>query len=205
MKSKNLKAEEKILYYAKQEFMQKGFDDASMRTIAEKAGFTTGMLYSRFADKNELFSELVKEGADKLYSYFTGAQEEFASFCPEKQAKEMHEYTHEKMLEMIDVIYDYFDAFRLIVCKSAGSGYERYIDTLIEIETRSTVRFIDVLQKSGAKVRTVRQDLNHILASAMFNGIFEIVAHEFTKEDALGYVRELCAFFDAGWDRLLGM
>ena len=87
MKSKNLKAEEKILYYAKQEFMQKGFDDASMRTIAEKAGFTTGMLYSRFADKNELFSALVKEGADKLYSYFTGAQEEFASFCPEKQAK----------------------------------------------------------------------------------------------------------------------
>lgn len=38
MKSKNLKAEEKILYYAKQEFMQKGFDDASMRTIAEKRG-----------------------------------------------------------------------------------------------------------------------------------------------------------------------
>ena len=164
-----------------QEVMQEGLDGASMRTMAEKAGLTTGRLYSRFADKNELFSALVKEGADKLYSYFTGAQEECASFCPENHAKEMHEYTHEKMLEMIDVIYDYFDAFRLIVCKSAGSGYERYIDTLIEIETRSTVRFIDVLQKSETKVRTVRQDLNHILASAMVKGIFEIVAHEFTK------------------------
>ena len=85
MKFKDEEAVGQILECAKEEFMQKGFADASMRTIAEKAGFTTGMLYSRFADKNELFSALVKEGADKLYSYFSDVQEEFAEFPATQQ------------------------------------------------------------------------------------------------------------------------
>lgn len=205
MKFKDEEAVGQILECAKEEFMQKGFADASMRTIAEKAGFTTGMLYSRFADKNELFSALVKEGADKLYSYFSDVQEEFAEFPAEQQKGEMHSYTSGKMRVMMDIIYDYFDSFKLIVCHSAGSSYERYIDRMIEYETDSTERFMRVLQKNGTSVKTVRRDINHMLASALFNGIFEVVAHDFPKEDALEYVDAVCEFFFAGWQRLLGI
>ena len=48
---KDIDIELKILEVAKQEFMEKGYTNASMRSIAEKSGCTTGMLYSRFADK----------------------------------------------------------------------------------------------------------------------------------------------------------
>ena len=205
MKFKDEEAVGQILECAKEEFMQKGFADASMRTIAEKAGFTTGMLYSRFADKNELFSALVKEGADKLYSYFSDVQEEFAEFPATQQVAEMQTYTSSKMRTMIDIIYEYFDTFKLIVCHSAGSSYDRYIDRMIEYETDSTERFMRVLQKNGTSVKTVRRDINHMLASALFNGIFEVVAHDFPKEDALEYVNAVCDFFFAGWQRLLGI
>ena len=60
MKKKDEIAVEKILECAKEEFMEKGFADASLRTIAERAGYTTGMLYARFADKSVLFKELVE-------------------------------------------------------------------------------------------------------------------------------------------------
>ena len=205
MKFKDEEAVGQILECAKEEFMQKGFADASMRTIAEKAGFTTGMLYSRFADKNELFSALVKEGADKLYSYFSDVQEEFAEFPAARQVTEMQTYTSGKMRTVLDIIYEYFDTFKLIVCHSAGSGYERYIDRMIEYETDSTERFMRVLQKNGTSVKTVRRDINHMLASALFNGIFEVVAHDFPKEDAFEYVDAVCEFFFAGWQRLLGI
>ena len=205
MKFKDEEAVGQILECAKEEFMQKGFADASMRTIAEKAGFTTGMLYSRFADKNELFSALVKEGADKLYSYFSDVQEEFAEFPATQQVAEMQTYTSSKMRTVIDIIYEYFDTFKLIVCHSAGSSYDRYIDRMIEYETDSTERFMRVLQENGTSVKTVRRDINHMLASALFNGIFEIVAHDFSKEDALEYVDAVCEFFFAGWQRLLGI
>ena len=74
MKKKNELAVDRILECAKEEFMEKGFEGASMRTIAEKAGYTTGMLYGRFADKSQLFKELVGEAADKLFDYYSGIQ-----------------------------------------------------------------------------------------------------------------------------------
>lgn len=55
MREKDDSARGKILEAAKAEFLERGFAEASMRTIAERAGFTTGMLYSRFADKSEIF------------------------------------------------------------------------------------------------------------------------------------------------------
>ncbi|MGN0728855.1 TetR/AcrR family transcriptional regulator [Treponema sp.] len=205
MRTKDNLAVEKILECAKAEFMEKGFADASMRTIAEKAGYTTGILYSRFSDKNELFRELVEKGANELYDYFCFMQDEFASFPAQRQKTEMHSYVDGKVDRMVDIIYENFDAFKLIVCKSAGSSYEYYIDKMIDVETKNTVRFIKMLQNEGIKINEVRADLNHILASALFNGMFEVVAHDLPKEDALSYIKQLQYFFNAGWDKILGV
>lgn len=196
---------EKILESAKAEFMEKGFIDASMRTIAERAGYTTGMLYSRFADKDEIFCALVEEGAEKLYQYFVMVQEEFASFAPKRQMEEMHEYTAQKVERMIDIMYEHFDALKLVICKSGGSSYERYVDRMVEVEMKHTERYISLLQDMGVNVGWVRRDLNHMLASALFNGIFEAVAHDLPKEDATEYIKEIQVFFNAGWDRIMGL
>lgn len=205
MRKKDDLATEKILECARREFAEKGFTEASMRIIAEKAGYTTGMVYARFADKSRLFDAIVGEGAEKLYSLYEKTQNEFAAFPPEKQRSEMHSYVEGKIVEMVDVIYEYFDDFKLIVCKSAGSSYQYYIDKMIDVETAHTVRFIELLKQLGYHPAEVRADLNHMLASAMFNGIFEVVAHDLPKADALAYIRKLQEFFNAGWDKLLGI
>lgn len=205
MRRKDDLAIDKILECAKEEFMEKGFEGASMRSIADKAGYTTGMLYSRFADKSELFREIVEEGADKLYNYFSNMEDEFADFSPQRQYSDMHTYVDEKIDIMVDIIYDYIDTFKLIVKKSSGSGYEYYIDKMIDIETKHTIRFIRDLNNAGIKVNEVRADLNHMLASAMFNGIFEVVAHDLPKEEARHYIKQVQEFFNAGWDKLLGL
>lgn len=205
MKRKNEIAVDKILECALSEFMEKGFEGASVRTIAEKAGYTTGMVYARFADKSGLFKELVGEAADKLFDYFSQSEDDFATLPPERQHREMHTYVDAKVDEMIDIIYDNFDAFKLIVCKSAGSGYEYYIDKMVDIETANTVRFIETLNNAGIKMNEVRADLSHMLSSAMFNGIFEVVAHDLPREDARGYIKQVQDFFNAGWDKLLGL
>jgi len=43
-------------------FAQKGFAGASLEEIAELAGYTTGALYHHFANKEELFLELLQTG-----------------------------------------------------------------------------------------------------------------------------------------------
>ena len=70
MRKKDDLAIDKIMECAKTEFLEKGFEGASMRKVAENAGYTTGMLYGRFADKGELFKAIVKASAEKLYSYY---------------------------------------------------------------------------------------------------------------------------------------
>lgn len=205
MKKKDEIAVDKILDCAQEEFMEKGFEGASMRAIAEKAGYTTGMVYARFSDKSRLFKELVGEAADKLFDFFSKSEDDFAELSPERQHKEMHTYVDSKVDIMIDIIYDNFDSFKLIVCKSAGSGYEYYIDKMIDIETANTVRFIDTLNRAGIKMNEVRADLSHMLSSAMFNGIFEVVAHDLPREEARGYIKQVQDFFNAGWDKLLGL
>ena len=203
MKVKDESINSKLLECAKAEFMEKGFADASMRTIAERAGFTTGMLYSRFADKSEIFRELVEEPADELYNYFMTVQNEFAGYSPEYQRREMHPYVAQKIDRMVDLIYDNFDAFKLIICKSGGPSYEYYVDKMIDVETESTLRFIDAVKGAGYEIADIRKDLAHMLASAMFNGMFEVVMHDLSREDARHYILDLEDFLHGGWDNRL--
>lgn len=205
MRKKNELAVDEILECAKEEFLEKGFEGASMRAIAERAGYTTGMVYGRFADKSELFKELVEDAAEKLFCYFSNSEDDFAELSPDRQYREMHSYVEVKVDEMVDIIYDNFDAFKLIVCKSAGSGYEYYIDKMVDVETANTVRFINTLNEAGIKINEVRADLSHMLSSAMFNGVFEVVAHDLPREDAREYIKQIQDFFNAGWDKLLGL
>lgn len=195
----------KIMFAAKEEFMQNGYLNASMRSIAAKAGLTTGSLYNRFIDKEELFEAIVKEAADELLSYFEGVQKEFAGFDAYQQREEMHSYTKQKVDEMMDIVYRRLDEFKLIICKSSGSRYEFFIDRMVDIETENTVRFIQDLKQAGIPVADVRPDLNHMLASAMFNGIFEVIRHNLPKDEAMTYIHQTFAFFNAGWDVLLGL
>jgi len=51
---------------AKKEFMEKGFQGASLRSICQKAGVTTGALYFFFQDKDDLFCEVVGDFMDRL-------------------------------------------------------------------------------------------------------------------------------------------
>ena len=56
----------KILQEAKKEFLDKGFAGTNVRTIAEKAGVTTGALYNLFDNKDGIFEALVSGVFDEF-------------------------------------------------------------------------------------------------------------------------------------------
>jgi AcrR family transcriptional regulator len=60
----------KILQAAKELFMQKGFEDTSIRNIAEKIEYSPTTIYLYFKDKDDIFCELHKEGFILLNQYF---------------------------------------------------------------------------------------------------------------------------------------
>ena len=197
--------QKRILEAGKAEFLAKGYKNASLRNIAKEAGVTTGAIYGYYPDKAALFGALVSEETTGLRDWYFSIQRDFDAFPAEYKEKQMRNYTNERLAEFIDYIYRHFDVFKLVVCCSAGTEYEHYIDTLLEIEIEHTQRFIESLRGLGHEIPHIDDDMNHILSGAFYYGIFETVAHDMPKEQALEYISTLNKFYSAGWDAILGL
>lgn len=59
-----------MLQSAQREFLDKGYEKASLRSIAQNAGVTTGALYVRFPNKSALFAALVEPYPAHLLGLF---------------------------------------------------------------------------------------------------------------------------------------
>ena len=60
MANKNHELDKPIIEAAKAEFLKNGFQSTSINNIAERAGVTTGAIYTRYKGKDELFHSLIK-------------------------------------------------------------------------------------------------------------------------------------------------
>lgn len=188
----------------KKNFWLTAFRGASLRDIAASLGVTTGAIYRYYTDKAELFSALVEKPARELEERYRAAQKEFADQPLQDQLTELPEVSDENSWIM-EFIYDNFDAFKLIVCCSAGTGYEHYLDTLVEIEANSGRALLERMEEAGQQIHQIDDALIHIVSSALFNGIFETVRHDMPRDKAFVYLNDLKEFYSAGWFKLLGM
>lgn len=205
MRPINDKLAGELLEAGKREFLERGFQGASMRSIAAAAGVTTGALYRYYTDKETLFDTLVEEPAGVLERMYREQQRNFADQPLQKQLDGLPEVSDGSAAWMMQYIYDHFDAFKLIICHSAGTRYEHYIDILIDIEAQSGRRLIDRMLEAGLPVRDMDDSLIHILSSMLFNGMFETVCHDMPREKAFAHMESLREFYSAGWFKMLGI
>lgn len=205
MRPVNEKLAADLLEAGKQEFLQKGFLAASMRSIAAGAGVTTGAIYRYYADKEALFDALVARPAQTLLEEYRRVQMEFAALPLEQKLNQLPEISDDGQMWMIGHIYDHFDAFKLIVCCSAGTQYEHYLETLTEIEVNASHVLIEGMLAAGMAVQPIDDELIHIVASALFNGMFETVRHDMPREKAVRHMCSLRDFYSAGWFKILGL
>ena len=193
----------KILEVGKQEFLKKGFKDASLRKIVADAGFTQGAFYGYYSDKEALFTALVTEAADGLVEQFKKAQEAHFDLIEKGETQCSRKLSTEYLQVFVNFIYDNFDAFKLVICRSAGTKYEHYIHNMVELEVSVAEKYYRLLRKRGKLEGTVSRELHHMITSAYFTAVFETVTHDMSRKKALEYVRELAVFFNCGWDGIL--
>lgn len=194
---------DKLLECAKSEFMEMGFQEASLRVIAAKADTTTGSIYTRFKDKEGLFHALVDDTIEEVVAWFCESQQEFAEMPADAQDKEAINYGSEKWYQLLDYIYAHWDVFRLLIRCSDIDCYDKMLNRIIDIDVDYTCRFIKCTGKDIISYGKMNGMLLHMLASAYYYGLFEVVQHDMPKEEAVPYVRQLRRFFACGWADLL--
>ena len=195
---------EKIQQAALTQFLDKGFLSASLRQIVKNAGVTTGAFYGYFSCKEALFASIVEPHAAALMGRFMEAQTSFAGRPEAEQPEHMGEDSESCLDWMVDYICQNREPVKLLLCRAEGTGYESFVHNMVEVEVEYTLRYMEVLRRLGRRVPTLSRSLCHIIASGMFNGLFEVVIHDMPYEQALRDVKQLRAFYTAGWLELVG-
>ena len=190
---------EAVLECAKKEFLEKGYKDASLRTIAQEAGTSTSSIYTRFGDKEGLFSAIVAPVVTEMRNMFLGIQENFHHLDGDIQRTEMGQYTSRQQMELLDYIYDHFDEFRLLLSGAEGTQFACFLDELVDIEVDYTYKYMEVIGCESVKSGLVTEDFIHIIVTAYFNGMFEVARHNMSKADAVKYVKLLNRYHMQGF------
>jgi Transcriptional regulator len=193
---------EKVYEYAKKEFLSKGFKDASLRVIAQEAGTSTGSIYTRFHNKEGLFHAIVSPVVDELKIKFLDMQESFHQKDPDYQKQNMFQYSGNEADKFVAYIYEHYDVFKLLLECSEGTEFSDFLNQLVEIEMEYTVKYMDVIKDNALKNERVTPEFLHIVTSAYFSGIFEMVRHDMRREDGMLYAKQLREFYYAGFARI---
>ena len=195
---------EKIQQAALAEFLDKGFLGASLRQIVKNAGVTTGAFYGYFSSKEALFNAIVEPHAAALMGRFMEAQTTFAELPEKEQPEHMGLESGRCVDWMVDYICAHREPVKLLLCCAEGTSYEHFVHNMVEVEVEYTQRYMEVLRRLGRDIPVLDKSLCHIIASGMFNGIFEIVVHDMPRDQAMRDVDQLRAFYTAGWSKLMG-
>ena len=195
---------ERIQEAAMAEFLDKGFQGASLRQIVRNAGMTTGAFYGYFSSKEALFASIVEPHAAALMGKFMEAQTAFAELLEEEQPDHMGLESSQCVHWMVDYICAHREPVKLLLCRAEGTSYEHFVHNMVEVEVEYTQQYMAVLRRLGKNIPILDKSLCHTIASGMFNGIFEIVVHDMPRDQALRDVDQLRDFYTAGWLKLIG-
>lgn len=197
-------AHEKIIAAAVREFMEHGFENASMRRIASEVGLTAGALYRHFPNKEEMFAALVEPTIDELMANYQAFVEQGYEIM-KCDVQQLWNESESETKWLMSFIYGHFDAFKLLICRAQGTRFERFVHDMALLEERATLDYFERMKQYNMTVNELSRQEFHMLVTANVSALFEAVIHDFSREEAMHYAETLDAFFSAGWKKILGI
>lgn len=187
--------EKRILGAARVEFAEHGFAKAKMRSIAARAGVSTGNLYTYFPNKDDLFCALVAPTVDQINEYVSYDRIAEQTNCGEG-------WTYDRRREFYLEIADFHDRNRedlkLILFKSRGSSLEDFREDCIRKLGETIPLCKDMLPYKEADGK-VDEFLWHSLHSFIVNTFIEMTMHDLIRKEMMQCAVDLATYMHYGW------
>ena len=191
----------KIMTAAREEFMEQGFEGASMRAIGERCGMTAAGIYRHCRDKADLFDQLVSPAAERLETWL---DDHAARYAEAVRRDGRTEWRDSEIDMMKEIVYPNMGDYHLLTAKSQGTKYESFLHDLTERSQNQLLRYVSMLRARGIDAWNVDPKELHLLLTAYTAALFEPVIHNYRYEDALRCLSTVEAFFLPGWKQLMG-
>ena len=193
------KKKELLLNAAKKEFLEKGYNKASLRNICAQAGVTTGALYFFFENKAELFAAIVDRPVNGLKELITEHFKEDSEYMAKLESVENMEMDHSELSDMlIEYIYRYYDSFMLLLSSAENTAYENCVDEFVDMIQRSTP-----LMLSSLEGYTYDEYYSHWMSHITVDAMIHVIKHEPDKEIAKKRMRSIMNYLIQGWVELV--
>ena len=189
--------DQRITDAARAEFLEKGYQGASLRKIAERAGVTVGAIQVRYASKDALFASLLQPFLEAVETAFREVKADY--YGPEEGGLQAHlqRSMRRESDTILHVIFDHYEEAFLLFHRSEGSTLARYFDQVVEEKIRESVRFFQ-----SAGVPQADERLLGMLISLQFESYRRIVADCPDRESAQHYMNALMTYHFGGWTAL---
>jgi len=192
-----------ILKNAKKEFLQNGFDKASMRSIAAMTGITAGALYKHFPSKEAIFEALVQPLITQTLSIGTDFSEIAVHLLKAEDNSAIKEAIRISIQNLYNLVYSRFDEFKLLFNRSAGTKYENIRHEFVMADVTTCKKLIGDLKIRGINVHPLNDDQLHLIYSTALTPFFEIITHEYSYEKAQGFMDILTDVMYFCWNKIM--
>jgi len=191
----------RVMAAARDEFMEFGFEKASMRRVGERCGLTAAGLYRHCRDKEDLFDQLVAPAIERLKSWMDTHLTKYLTTVRDEGNLKWQDSWIDMMRE---VVYPHVDDYHLLLTCSSGTKYESFLHDLTQSAQERMLQYLPVLRDKGLTIREISPAALHLLLSAYVTALFEPVIHRYSLEESMKCLETIEAFFLPGWKTLFG-
>ena len=197
MANKDHSLDSGIIKAAYEEFLSCGFQKASLHKIAQKAGVTTGAIYTRYKNKDALFVSLLQGLFETMEEVFSPAAAEYEQAKKSARTEDIIRAIHAEEKIYFQLLTEHYDDCTLFFSRSDGSSVEAILRELMDRKTRQTVAFF-----SAVYGKAPNEDAIRLLMGSQF-WYFRQLLNEHLEEDKMfACLRSILDFFNAGWRQL---
>ena len=197
MANKDHSLDSSIIHAAYEEFLSCGFQKASLHKIAEKAGVTTGAIYTRYKNKDALFVSLLQDFLETMENVFTPAAEEYERAKKGAGTEDIIRAINAEEKIYFRLLTEHYNDCTLFFSRSDGSSVETMLRELMDRKTKQTVEFFsDVYGKAP------NEDAIRLLMGSQFWYFRQLLNEHFEEEKMFACLRSILDFFNAGWRQL---
>lgn len=197
MAVKDHSLDDKIIKAARDEFMAKGFQEGSLHKIADRAGITTGALYTRYKNKDDLFCSLVKETISEIREKAEALGNMYYSAEADGNPEELLQVIAYEKKMYLEILFGHFEECKLLLCRSRGSSLEKGIEKMLEMKIRETVAYVKRVAKRPVDLNGVE-----MIISSQLHFYQMILEKDYGKDEAFSCMDTVNLFFESGWRAL---
>ncbi|MCR5214387.1 MAG: TetR/AcrR family transcriptional regulator [Eubacterium sp.] len=196
------KTREKLLESAREEFIEKGYMKASLRSICKNAGVTTGALYFFFKDKDDLFGNVIAGPLSELKGSI------MAHFYSEKEEVEIgiNNMAHldddlDAAYAIISCLFKNKEIFELLLSGSQGSSYENIIDSFVDMLNEHYLIMFSRMKgcESSDELSPEDRFFVHWVSHDQIEIFLHILSHCNSEEEGRIMMKGLLKYMVGGW------